>query len=196
MRTRLAGGRDAEAFANLESMVIPKLFDGRGADDILRIWVPSCAAGEEVYSISISAVRAHGSVERRPRVQIFATDIDERALTVARAGRYPAALLESVSPERTERFFTLDGSSHVVSKEVRPRLTGCGLDLPCKPHPEAHHPAAVRYVSLSNACSLRRLTWWWTPKATSSSTRHAPGNILRLQPAYRPAKSSRSHARG
>jgi two-component system CheB/CheR fusion protein len=54
-----------------------------------------------------------------PRVQIFATDIDERALAVARGGRYPAALLDSVPPERRERFFFPDGASCVVAKEVR-----------------------------------------------------------------------------
>ena len=54
-----------------------------------------------------------------PRVQIFATDIDERALASPAPARYPAALLDSVSPERRERFFIADGGSYVVAKEVR-----------------------------------------------------------------------------
>jgi len=54
-----------------------------------------------------------------PRVQIFATDIDERALSVARAARYPGPLLDTVSPERRKRFFVSDGVSYVVSKDVR-----------------------------------------------------------------------------
>ena len=54
-----------------------------------------------------------------PRVQIFATDIDDGALAVARAARYPLAMLDGVSDERRERFFIQDGSSYVLTKEVR-----------------------------------------------------------------------------
>ena len=111
--------RDTEAFENLATLVIPKLFDGRGADDVVRVWVPGCATGEEVYSISM-LVREHiDLLSAIPRVQIFATDIDDHALSVARTGRYPAALLDSVSPERRERFFIADGGSYLISKEVR-----------------------------------------------------------------------------
>src|ERR1700756_2378566 len=58
-----------------------------------------------------------------PRVPIFATDIYEPALTVARAARYPEALLDGVSPERRERFFINDGGSYVVNKVVRDMCT-------------------------------------------------------------------------
>jgi two-component system CheB/CheR fusion protein len=111
--------RDAEAFSSLATLVVPKLFENRGAEDTVRIWVPGCATGEEVFSIGI-LVREHlDTLKAVPRVQIFATDIDERALSVARAARYPEALLDSVSPERRQRFFIPDGGSYVLSKEVR-----------------------------------------------------------------------------
>jgi two-component system, chemotaxis family, CheB/CheR fusion protein len=111
--------RDEKAFETLADIVIPKLFEGRGADDTVRIWVPGCATGEEVFSIGI-LVREHmETLTAIPRVQIFATDIDDRALGVARAARYPGALLDSVSPERRKRFFISDGASFVVSKDVR-----------------------------------------------------------------------------
>ncbi|HEX4765222.1 MAG TPA: CheR family methyltransferase [Lichenihabitans sp.] len=111
--------RDHEAFDNLAELVVPKLFEGRGADDTIRVWVPGCATGEEVFSIGILMREHIDRLAAVPRVQIFATDIDEHALSVARAGRYPATLLESVSQERRQRFFILDGGSYVVSKEVR-----------------------------------------------------------------------------
>ena len=111
--------RDAEAFDNLAQMVVPKLFENRGAEDIIRVWVPGCATGEEVFSIGILLREHMSGLSAIPRVQIFATDIDERALHVARAARYPAALLDSVSSERRERFFVPDGGSYVVAKEVR-----------------------------------------------------------------------------
>ena len=45
--------RDAEAFRALETSVIPRLFEGRGADDEVRVWIAGCATGEEAYSIAI-----------------------------------------------------------------------------------------------------------------------------------------------
>ena len=78
--------RDAEAFDKLKELVIPKLFEGRGADDTVRVWVPGCATGEEVFSIAMLMREHMDGLTAVPRVQIFATDIDEKALGVARAG--------------------------------------------------------------------------------------------------------------
>jgi two-component system CheB/CheR fusion protein len=111
--------RDAEAFAILEKTVIPKLFADRGADETVRVWVPGCATGEEVFSIAMLMREHLDTLSAQPKVQIFATDIDESALAVARAGRYPAALLDSVSPERRRRFFAADGGTFALTKEVR-----------------------------------------------------------------------------
>jgi len=111
--------RDGDAFETLASGVIPRLFEGLGAEDTVRIWVPGCATGEEVYSVAILIREYMEKLQALPRVQIFATDIDERALAIARAARYPGALLENVSPERRQRFFIADGGSFVVSKDVR-----------------------------------------------------------------------------
>ena len=83
--------RDADAFEALARMVIPKLFEGRGAEDTVRVWVPGCATGEEVYSIAILMREHMETLRNTPRVQIFATDIDEHSLSAARAGRYPPA---------------------------------------------------------------------------------------------------------
>ncbi|HEX3881084.1 MAG TPA: CheR family methyltransferase [Stellaceae bacterium] len=111
--------RDDAAFESLAREVVPKLFEGRGADETVRVWVPGCATGEEVFSIAILLREHIDKINAVPRVQVFATDIDERALSVARGARYPAPLLESVSPERRKRFFVADGGSFVVSTEIR-----------------------------------------------------------------------------
>lgn len=111
--------RDPDAFRLLAEKIVPKLFEGKGAKDAVRIWVPGCATGEEVFSLAI-LVREHmDNVSVHPKVQIFATDIDEPALGVARQARYPGHLLDGVSEERRRRFFRLDGASYVLDAEVR-----------------------------------------------------------------------------
>jgi len=111
--------RDPGAFEMLEKSVIPALFEGKGASDIVRIWVPGCATGEEVYSLAI-LIREHMETLRlKPKVQLFATDIDENALVVARTGRYPEPLLENVSKHRLKRFFSGDDVSYSVNKDIR-----------------------------------------------------------------------------
>ncbi|TIN22187.1 CheR family methyltransferase [Mesorhizobium sp.] len=111
--------RDPDAFKLLEDKVVPQLFEGKTASDAVRIWVPGCATGEEVFSIGMLLREHMETLSVVPRVQIFATDIDEPALAVARAARYPAALLQGVSPERKQRFFSSDGESYVLANEVR-----------------------------------------------------------------------------
>ncbi|MGJ3264934.1 MAG: CheR family methyltransferase [Salinarimonas sp.] len=111
--------RDTESFQALEHDVIPAIFEGRGADDTVRVWIPGCATGEEVYSIAILMREHTERLAAVPRVQIFATDIDEHALSVARAARYPATLIENVDPARRDRWFTADGGTRVLAKEVR-----------------------------------------------------------------------------
>ena len=111
--------RDVEAFAELEAVVIPKLFEGKTAADTVRIWIPGCATGEEVYSIAILVREYMDGLSAVPRVQIFATDIDEAALAVARMARYPEPLLDGLSEARRQRFFISDSASFAVRSEVR-----------------------------------------------------------------------------
>ncbi|GAA3105970.1 chemotaxis protein CheB [Rhizobium viscosum] len=111
--------RDVDAFALLETIVIPQLFAGRTATDTVRIWVPGCATGEEVYSIAILMREYMEKLSQVPRVQIFATDIDEPALQIARTARYPEALLEGVSSARKKKYFSSDGASFVASSAIR-----------------------------------------------------------------------------
>ncbi|MCF7701768.1 CheR family methyltransferase [Loktanella sp. M215] len=111
--------RDTDAFKALEELVIPQICQNKDAKNPVRVWVPACTTGEEVYSLAI-LISEH--LERQAiaaPVQIFATDIDEPALSVARQGRYPEQLLHQVSPERLAKFFIRDGVSYVVSKKVR-----------------------------------------------------------------------------
>jgi two-component system CheB/CheR fusion protein len=111
--------RDQDTFDSLAQTVLPRLFEGKGADNAVRIWVPGCATGEEAYSLAILLREYMTNLPVTPTVQIFATDIDEAAIAVARSGRYPALLLKDVSSARLERFFTAADGTYQVRKEVR-----------------------------------------------------------------------------
>lgn len=111
--------RDPAAFEALEKLVVPRLFAGKGAGDIVRVWVSGCATGEEAYSIAILLREYMDGLRAPPKVQIFASDIDERAVLFARAGRYQSAAVANVSPERLRRFFTGEEAVFSVNKGIR-----------------------------------------------------------------------------
>lgn len=111
--------RDREAFDTLAEKVIPQLFVGKGAADTIRIWVPGCSTGEEVYSVAILLLEHMEGLKTRPSVQCFATDIDDTSIAVARVASYPIAMLREMGSERIDRYFTGDGSTYTLTKEVR-----------------------------------------------------------------------------
>jgi two-component system CheB/CheR fusion protein len=111
--------RDAEAFHALETLFIPKLFEGKAAEDEVRVWVPGCSTGEEAYSIAILLREYMDRMELPLSVQVFATDIDEAAMGVARGARYPANLVKAVPPERLKRFFIRELGTYRLAKDLR-----------------------------------------------------------------------------
>ncbi len=116
--------RDPDAFEVFASQVIPKLFDDKPPGSAIRVWVSGCSTGEEAYSIAI-LLQEHAAACKSPvKLQVFASDVDSRAIATARAALYPASIAVDVLPERLARFFTLepDGSSYRVNKGIRDML--------------------------------------------------------------------------
>jgi two-component system, chemotaxis family, CheB/CheR fusion protein len=111
--------RDPEAWEKLAERVIPALFDEVGPRDRIRVWVPGCATGEEAYSVVILLLEEARRRDVWPEVQVFATDLDEKSLAIARSARYSSAITADVSDERLKRFFRQEGDHYVVTKEVR-----------------------------------------------------------------------------
>ena len=109
--------RDPEAFGALKREVLDRLVDEQPND--IRVWVPGCATGEEAYSIAMLLSEAFDAAKQPARAQIFATDLDERALEVARVGHYPASIAESVSAQRLERHFERDGNGFAIQRTLR-----------------------------------------------------------------------------
>jgi two-component system CheB/CheR fusion protein len=97
--------RDPEAFVALEQAV-PALFKGKPAGETVRVWCAGCSTGEEAYSIAMLLQERMEAMKQAYSVQVFATDLDSRAITSARAGLYPASIAADISPERLARFFT------------------------------------------------------------------------------------------
>jgi two-component system CheB/CheR fusion protein len=112
--------RDPEMFQLLETQVLPELLEARDTDTPVRVWVPGCATGEEAYSIAMLLIERVTATGKACPIQIFATDVDETALEVARRGIYPDALVADLSHQQLERFFTRADAHHwQVSKQLR-----------------------------------------------------------------------------
>ena len=111
--------RDKDAFEYLETEVIPKLFANKTSEDEVRIWCTGCATGEEAYSLAILCAEHMETLVDRPNLQIFATDIDEAAISNARNGLYTINDAADVSPERLRRYFTKEGEEFRIRRELR-----------------------------------------------------------------------------
>ncbi len=113
--------RDASAFAALTRTALPAMMKDRPTGTPIRVWVPGCATGEEAYSVAICLLEyLDGRADAAP-VQIFATDVSESAIAVARKGVYSARIVDDVSPERLARYFVHLERGYQISQIVRDR---------------------------------------------------------------------------
>jgi len=110
--------RNPMSFAALEQ-ALRKLIGGKQEGDSIRIWVPACASGEEAYSMAILLMEVLGDQLGQYDVRVFATDIDQKALELARTGAYPADELTHLGQERLQRWFRQQGSDCRIDKAVR-----------------------------------------------------------------------------
>jgi len=110
--------RDADAWTQLRDQIIPELLRTSTRERI-RVWSAGCASGEEAYSLAICLAEALGADEFRRRVKIYATDVDEEALTEARQAVYTERNLQAVPAELRERYFDGAGERWSFSKELR-----------------------------------------------------------------------------
>ncbi|WP_017299188.1 chemotaxis protein CheB [Nodosilinea nodulosa] len=111
--------RDAGAFDCLKREVFPALLRDRSPELSLRVWTAGCSTGEEAYSIAISLLEFLANQPQRPPIQIFATDISETAIEIARLGVYLPSKVAEVSADRLQRFFVPVEGGYQISKPVR-----------------------------------------------------------------------------
>ena len=114
--------RDREAFEAVEREVIPELFKDKSPLDEIRVWVAACSSGEEAYSLAMLLADHAADLGQPPAFQVFASDIDNRAIAQARTGHYPSSILTDVAPSRLRRHFTKEDDGYHIRKGIRDRI--------------------------------------------------------------------------
>ena len=128
--------RDPAAFLDLVAKVIPTLIQGQQSriaqqrseiapdmlpgdtENMVRIWVPACATGEDVFSIAMLLTESYTAGKLQCSFQIFATDLNENSLNFARQGIYPKSALANISEDRLKQFFVQTDEHHFQVNEM------------------------------------------------------------------------------
>ncbi|NJW51547.1 CheR family methyltransferase [Salinimicrobium oceani] len=115
--------RDKDLFEVLCNDIFPEVLENKNEKEPVRIWVAGCSTGQEAYTIAmclIDYLQERNSEESFPlKVQLFGTDISEKAIAKARSGIYTRSEVDSLAPEYIDRFFTKVDSKFQIKKEVR-----------------------------------------------------------------------------
>ena len=149
--------RDSKAFQTIAGDIMPLWFKGKEPDEPVRVWVSGCGAGEDAYSFAILLLEEAGRHQMghhmgrhmgRPRVQVFASDADARALAAAREGRFTAAIEADLGEDRLQRFFLRERNHYRVRQELRDVVVFALHDVLNDP-PFAH----VDMIACRNGCA-------------------------------------------
>lgn len=165
--------RDPQVFACLEAEAIPRLLADTAPDQPLRIWVPACSTGEEAYSFAMAFAEPLG--ERLPQLQIFATDVNPRALAFAREGSYSERSTADIPAERRARWMICGSDGRWrFRQELRNRVLFARQDILSDPP-----------FSNIDLVSCRNLLIYLLPSAQQRVFRVAhyalrPGGVLML----------------
>jgi len=114
--------RDRTAFEAMERDVIPHIFQESKETEQIRAWSVGCATGEEAYSIAMLLADQNNMLAKPRPLQVFASDIDERAIAVGRAGRYPSSIITDVAPTRLRQYFDRQDEHFCVKREIREKV--------------------------------------------------------------------------
>ena len=111
--------RDPEAFKIFEKYLKSEVLDKKMDGERVRVWIPGCSTGEELYSIAMIIYEYIEASGKHLEIQLFGTDIDDDAINTARTATYPSTIVANVNPERLKRFFTKKGEGYRVKKNIR-----------------------------------------------------------------------------
>ena len=125
--------RDPKVFALLEQTTIPELVRAKAADETLRVWVAGCSSGEETYSLAMLLLEQLAVQKSTVKLQLFASDVDGEAVSLARDGVYPLAIAADVPEERLARFFSLEEEGYRVQPHLRASIVFTVQDVLADP---------------------------------------------------------------
>ena len=111
--------RDPEAFEALKEAALKEIVRSKTGGAPIRIWVPGCSTGEEVYAIAMCLVECLGEQGRDLSIKLFGSDLSDHVVEVARTAVYPEAALAAVSEARRARFFERIEGGYRISKRIR-----------------------------------------------------------------------------
>jgi two-component system CheB/CheR fusion protein len=115
--------REPNFYQALEKKIFPQLVKDRKSTDPIRIWIPGCSTGEEAYSTAITITEFLEQKKISIPVQLFSTDLDERAIAKARIGTYSKNSIEQISKHRLKTFFTKMDGHYQIAKQIRDMCT-------------------------------------------------------------------------
>ena len=111
--------RDPKVYKALSKKIFPAVFKTRKDNEVVRIWVPACANGEEAYSLAITLFEFLKEKSLSTPIQIFGTDLNETAISRARSGVYNKGSLQNVTDSHLERYFKKTDGRYQIIKPVR-----------------------------------------------------------------------------
>ncbi len=111
--------RDPALYQALSTKILPNLVKNRKPNDPLRIWIPGCATGEEAISFAIVVLEYLGEKAISTQIQIFATDLNDKAIEHARNGIYLKTAVQNISQQRLRKFFVKTDGHYQVVKSIR-----------------------------------------------------------------------------
>ena len=114
--------RNKEAYNTVENTIVSQIISKKTEGDTIRIWVAGCSTGEEAYSLAILFDEAINKQTKSLKLQIFASDLDERAINIARQGVYPETIFTDVTPNRLRRYFKSEANTYRINKEIRDKV--------------------------------------------------------------------------
>lgn len=109
--------RDKGVFDFVKQKILPEIFKQKPQS--IRIWVPGCSTGEEVYSWALTLAEFMKKNKNQIPAQIFGTDISESALAIARQAKYPKSIETNVSTKILNEFFIKKDTSYEVKANIR-----------------------------------------------------------------------------
>jgi len=111
--------RDPDAWKVLQEQVIRPLVKQKSTEEPIRVWVAGCATGEEAYSVAMLLLDEISAARKECPVQVFASDVNRDAITIARLGVFPESISADVAPQRLRRYFVREGDHYRIRAELR-----------------------------------------------------------------------------